>query len=467
MKIVAVEDTRNAETVSELPLQMRRLLHDPIVPVLLRMSWPNILIMLAQAATGLIETWWVSRLGTEALAGMALVFPVVMLTQMIATGAMGGGISSAIARALGGGRRDEADALVLHAVFVNGVISLVIAAVMLSLGRPIYRALGGSGAELEAALTYSHVVFGGNVLLWLMNALASVVRGSGNMLVPALVTCVGVFLLVPVSGLLIFGFGPLPALGIAGGGVSLLMFYAGSTAFLGWYILSGRNPARFHLCRLRWTFFRDILRVGGLSSIQSIQTNVTIALSTALVAGTTDVYGIAGFGTGARLEYLLVPLVFGLGAPMVSLVGTNMGAGQKERALRIALIGSVLAFCLTETIGLAAAFWPERWLALFSDDPAMLATGSAYLRIVGPTYGFFGLALSLHFASQGAGRLFWPLCCGALRVFIAVGGGWAALRMTSSLNAMFTALASALVFFGVGVVGAIWLGAWGYKPRWT
>src|SRR5437763_15588165 len=97
----------------------RLLLEAPIARTLLRLAWPNILVMLAQASTGLIETWWVSHLGTDALAGMALVFPVVMLMQMVSAGAMGGGISSAVARALGAGRRDEADALVMHAVVVN------------------------------------------------------------------------------------------------------------------------------------------------------------------------------------------------------------------------------------------------------------------------------------------------------------------------------------------------------------
>ena len=90
----------------------RALLQGPIVATLLRMAWPNVLVMVAQAATGLIETWFVAKLGTDALAGMALVFPGVMLMQMISAGAMGGGISSAIARALGAGRRDQADALV-------------------------------------------------------------------------------------------------------------------------------------------------------------------------------------------------------------------------------------------------------------------------------------------------------------------------------------------------------------------
>jgi Na+-driven multidrug efflux pump len=383
-----------------------------------------------------------------------------MLMQMISAGAMGGGISSAIARALGRGRRDEADALVLHAIVINVVLGLAFSVVMLAFGRPIYQALGGTGGELEAALIYSNVIFAGNMLLWVMNGLASAVRGTGNMMVPAVVTCLGVIFLVPLSPLLIFGLGPIPALGIAGGGAALIVFYAAGTAVLSWYVLSGRNLARLHWSGLRWPLFRDILRVGAFASIQSVQTNATIALATALVAAAAGVDAVAGFGTGARLEYLLIPVVFGLGAPLVALVGTNIGAGQQQRALHIALTGGALAFVLTEVIGLIAAIWPAQWLALFSAEPNMIETGSAYLRIVGPAYGFFGLGLSLYFASQGAGRLFWPLCCGFLRVFIAIGGGWVAFRLSGSLDWMFVALALGLVVYGLTVTTVICSGAW-------
>jgi putative MATE family efflux protein len=444
----------------------RRLLHDPIVPMLLRMAWPNILIMLAQASTGLIETWWVSHLGTDALAGMALVFPPVMLMQMISAGAMGGGISSAIARALGGGRRDDADALVLHAIVINLAIGLLFSAIMLAFGRPIYRVLGGEGDALAAALAYSNVVFAGNALLWLMNGFASVIRGTGNMLVPALVTCAGVVLLVPLSPVLIFGVGPVPAMGIAGGGVAMVISFAGGALLLGWYILSGRNLARFRWVRLQWRMIREILRIGAVGTISSLQTNVTIGLATALVAGKAGVDAVAGFGTAARLEYLLIPLIFGLGAPIVALVGTNVGAGQHERALHIAFTGAAIAFVMTQTIGLLAALWPGAWLGLFSSESAMLATGSAYLQIVGPAYGFFGLGLSLYFASQGAGRLFWPLVCGSLRVGIAIGGGWLAPHWTGDLDWLFACLALGLAVYGVTLALAIRGGVWFHeRPR--
>ena len=321
-----------------------QLLHGAIVPTLLRLAWPNVLVMLAQASTGLIETWFVSRLGTDALAGMALVFPGFMMMQMLSGGAMGGGISSAIARALGARRRDDADALVLHAIIINVALGVVFSALVLLFGPSLYRALGGQGGSLQAALRYSNVVFAGTTLVWLMNALASVIRGTGNMFVPALAICLAVVLLIPLSPCLIFGLGPFPALGIAGGGVAVVATTALTAMVLGWYILSGRSLVRFRVVRMRWAMFQDILRVGAVGAVSTLQTTLTIALTTALVGAAGGPDAIAGYGTGGRLEYLLIPLVFGLGAPLVALVATNIGAGQRQRALRIALTGGALAF---------------------------------------------------------------------------------------------------------------------------
>lgn len=455
---------RDIVTAAPAPRAMnartQRLLQGPILSTLLLLAAPNLVVMIAQAATGVIETWFIAKLGTDALAGMALVFPGVMLMQMISGGAMGGGISSAIARALGAGRREDADALVLHALVINGALGLFFTVVMLLFGRHIYRLLGGSGAELDAALAYSNVIFTGNILLWLTNGLASVIRGTGNMLVPAMVTGLGVVVLIPLSPALIFGFGPIPALGVAGGGLAFTLYYVGAVIALGWYVLSGRNPARFRWSRLRWPMLKAILSVGAVASITSLQTNIIVGLTTALTASTAGVAAAAGYGTGARLEYLLIPIAFGLGAPLVAMVGANIGAGQKERALRIAYVGGALTFLATEIIGLTAALWPQAWMSQFSNDPQVIATGATYLRIAGPAYGFFGLAMGLYFASQGAGRLTWPLAAGFLRLAIAALGGWIALRLTGSLPWLFVAIAIGLIVHGLSLLTAIRLGAW-------
>ena len=450
----------------------RALLEAPIAPTLLRLAAPNMLVMVAQAAAGLIETYFIGKLGTDALAGVALVFPVVMLMQMMSAGAMGGGISSAIARALGSGRRADADALALHALLIALGFGGAFMIAVLGGGRWLYQAMGGSGASLDAALTYSNWVFAGALLVWLFNSLASVIRGTGNMALPAAVTCVGVVFLIPVSPALIFGWGPFPALGIAGGAVALVSYYAVGSLALAAYLWSGRCVVRPSLrgVRFRWPLFRDILRVGAMAALVTVATNLTIMISTALV-GEFGPAAIAGYGTGARLEYLLVPLVFGLGGPLVAMVGTSIGAGQRERALRTAWIGAAMATVLTEAIGLAAAAFPMAWLSLFDTNPQMLDAGALYLRTVGPFYGMFGLALSLYFASQGAGRLLWPLIGNLTRLAIAALVGWLALRWSGNLMHVFLAQSLALVAFGLinalSIASGSWFGplTWPWRAR--
>lgn len=443
----------------------RRLLEGSIAATLLRLAAPNVLVMMVQASLGLIETYFIGRLGTAALAGVTLVFPALMLMQMMSAGAVGGGISSAVARALGAGRRDEADRLALHAVAIGIGFAAAFTVALLCGGRALYTAMGGAGDALAAALAYSDIVFAGMVLIWVFNALANVIRGTGNMALPAGVSIGLTVLLVPLSPSLIFGWGPFPRLGVAGGGVALVVYYAIGVMVLGWYLVSGRGVVRLRImtARLEARLFKEILRVGLVAALITVGTNATVAVTTAMV-GRFGAAAIAGYGIGSRLEYLLVPLCFGLGSPLVAMVGTSIGAGRGARAVRTAWIGAALAFGMTETIGLAAAAHPAAWLGLFANDPALLAAGSVYLRVVGPCYGLFGVGMALYFASQGAGRLRWPLTAAVTRFAIAAGGGLLAFRLSDDLAYVFVALAVALIAFGAINAAAVAAGAWFVKP---
>ena len=456
---------RSVEAIAPaMDRRTRALLDAPLLPLLLRLAVPNILLMLFQSATGLIETYFIGKLGTDALAGASIVFPGVMLMQMISAGAMGGGISSAIARALGGGRQQDAANLVWHALIINGVLGLICTAGVLLFGEPLYLALGGKAESLRAALDYSNIIYAGAILLWVMNALSSAIRGTGNMLLPAIVVCGGALLLIPISPCLIFGWGPFPRMGIAGGAVALVGYYVFGIVLQGLYLFAGRSVIRPRLStlRLRANLFGAILKVGGIASLSSVQTNLAIMVTTGIV-GAFGPAALAGFGTGSRLEYMMVPIAFGVGGPLVAIVGTNIGAHQTARAMQAAWIGAAIGFGLTEAIGIAAALFPIPWLSLFGTDPAMLATGSLYLRCVGPFYGFFGLGLVLYFASQGAGRLVWPVTAQFLRLVVAAGGSAIALRLGGGLVTVFLIIGIALAVFGLGVAASIAGGAWG--PR--
>jgi Na+-driven multidrug efflux pump len=253
----------------------------------------------------------------------------------------------------------------------------------------------------------------------------------------------------------------LPHLGIAGGAAAVVLFYTVGCLVFAFHIWFGRGVLRAPLRppRLSWAPTREILRVGGVASLVSLSTNVTVATATGLV-GTFGPAAVAGYGTGTRLEYLLVPLVFGLGAPLAAMVGTSIGAGRRDRALRVAWTGAAIAGLLSESIGLAAAMFPQAWLSLFGNDATMIEVGSHYLRVVGPFYGFFGLGLALYFASQGAGRLGWPLIGAIVRVAVATGGGWLALQLSGGVGGIFVALGMALAMFGIVNAAAVAAGVW-------
>jgi putative MATE family efflux protein len=440
----------------------RQLLDGAIVPTLLKLAAPNVAVMMIQAILTTADAFWVGRLGADALAGVSLVFPIVMLMQTMSAGGMGGGVASAVARALGGGRRNDASALVLHATVIALVMGTLFTVVVVGAGPVLFRAMGGRDGALDAALIYANVIFAGAVAPWLYNILGSVVRGTGNMTMPAIVMALSALVQIVLTPMLVLGWAGAPRLGIAGAGVSTVVaFTVGSTILLV-YLRSGRSLVRLELrgVRLRAALFADILRVGAPGALNTILTNLTVVLLTGLV-GPFGTFALAGYGLGARLEYLQIPLVFGFGSALVAMVGTNVGAGRRARAERIAWVGAGLAAGMTSVVGLTGAIAPWLWLGMFTSDPSVLMAGTMYLRIVGPFYGFFGLGLALYFASQGAGRLRWPLIAGFIRLTLAAVGGYVVTRgLGLDLPWLFAVMALALVAFGTINALAVRAGAW-------
>ena len=439
---------------------MSTLLQAAIVPTLARLAAPGIALALFQTAVSVADTYYVGRLGTESLAGLALVFPMLMLLQTTSAGAMGGGVSSAVARALGAGNRDTARKLVAHAFVIALGGGLVFTLLLLGFGRGLYVLLGGRGEALGQALAYSNVIFGGAVLVWIANTLASLLRGSGNTLAPALAFAGMALVQIPLSGALTLGWGPFPRWGIAGAAAaSLVSFATASLALAVWLWRSALRPQRAHW-RLEGRLFREILRVGAVSSVAALQTVLTAVILTGFVArfGTA---ALAGYGVGVRLELLQVPIVFAIGQALVVMVGTNVGAGQGERAKRIAWTGTAAAMLVCLVIGWTVALYPPLWIHIFSDDAAVIEIGNLYMRIVAPLYPLFGAGLALYFASQGSGQMLKPVLAGTARLALVAAGGALVMQLGGPLAALFAVIALGLTVFG-GLTSYVV-----YKARWT
>ena len=325
------------------------MLHGPILPALMRLALPTMGVLIAQTLVSVAETFYVAFLGADALVGVALVFPVWMLMTMMAAGGIGSGVASAIARASGAGRHDEADALVFHAL-VSPVFGLSFSLGVLGFGA---RSTGpsGDGGALHAAVLYSGFIFLAALPIWIVNLMSAALRGIGNVRVPALVTLAGAFILIPLSPGFIFGVGPLPGFGVAGAGIAVTLYYCGAAIVMIRYMIGGRSGLRLSATRLRWELFRKILGVGVLFGRQCDLLNLTVLLVTAAV-GRYGVDAIGGYGTASRLDYVLIPLLFGMGTAVLTMVGTNVGAGALARARRIAWIGAAISASFTEFIGL-------------------------------------------------------------------------------------------------------------------
>jgi MATE family, multidrug efflux pump len=214
------------------------------------------------------------------------------------------------------------------------------------------------------------------------------------------------------------------------------------------FMRSNQSPLKLSITPLSRRLFGDILGVGLMSAVGTVQANLTVAFVTAAV-GRFGADAIAGYGIASRLDYLQIPLLFGLGTGLVTMVGINVGADQIARARRIAWTGAVIAFAMTETIGLLAAAFPHGWLTLFSDQSDVLAYGTLYLRTVAPFYGAIGIGMALYFASQGARRVIGPLLAGTARMIVAAFIGWFAVAwLGAGLSILFEIVAGSALLFG-------------------
>ncbi|WP_295636678.1 MATE family efflux transporter [uncultured Methylibium sp.] len=440
----------------------QQMLHGPLLPTLFRLATPNVIGLFATTLVIGYDGYILGRLGAEALAGVALVLPLSMLMLQMSAGGIGGATTAAVARALGAGRRDEADRLAQHALLIAGVMAVLFTIVLLGFGSVVYAAMGGRGAALSDALGYSNLLFGGAIVIWLTNVLAAIVRGAGNMLLPSLMLVATAAVHVVLCPLLVFGWGPLTGLGATGAAASTLAANGVAALVMVAHLL--RRSGAVHLGRAPWrlrtALLRDILRVGLPASLSPVLSNASIAAATALV-GSYGVAALAGYGIAARLEYILVPIAFGFGSALTALVATNMGAGQPGRALRATWSGGAVVAAVTGLIGIASALVPTAWLGLFTADAAVIDFGADYLNIVGACYGFFGLGLALFFASQGAGRMVWPLVGSTARLLIVAVGGWIGVHLLHMpATGLFVVVALSLVVYGGTIAGAIRLGSW-------
>ena len=444
-------------TVSDKPTSP--FLDAPIGRTLAKLAVPGILASVVQASMSVVEVYFVGGLGRIALASVALVFPIFMLAGMLSAGAIGGAVSGATARAIGAGDQPRAETILRCAVLISLVGGGLMTAVMLFFGPAIFRLLGGEGEVLAGALRYSNLLFAGILSFWLFNMTGAVIRGGGNLVLPAATMVMTTVVHLGLSVVLVAGLGPFDSLGLRGAAVALVAAY---TLGAVWHLAALLGPnARVGL-RWRGGVSRNVvvplLRSGLVASSQSLMT-IAIALIVTGVVGRLGTSVLAGYGIGVRLELLMIPIIFGVGIGSIAMVGANVGAGQRRRAIAIAWRGAISTAVLVGVIGVVVAVHPALWTDPLTDDPDVAAATASYLRIVGPVYGFFGLGLSLYFASQGLDSLKIPVLGTLFRLMILIAGG-AALIALDALTADAMFMVVAIASYGVFIAVTLKLGPW-------
>ena len=461
---IAVADDNQSPVLSTAALAKNALVDGPILRTLLWLAWPNVIALSAGTCVVIAETSYIGRLGVEPLAAMALVFPFVVLTMTMSGGAMGGGVASAIARALGAGDTDRASTLASHALLIGICFGLTFMLGMLIFGPFLLELLGGRGNVLANAVGYTQIFFGGAVLPWVMNSMGGILRGTGNMKLPSLmILCSAVFQII-LGGTLGLGFGPIPPFGMRGVAAGTLIAFSIGTGIMAWYIFSGRARVipKIRGLRIRRAMFVDILKVGVVSCFSPLQSVLTISIFTHMLAGFgTEV--LAGYGIGSRLEFMLTSVAFAFGIASVPMVGMAIGAERIARARRIALTAGLVSFFSVGLIGTLIAIFPEIWVNIFTQDPGVRAASRQYLSTAAPMYAFIGLAMSMYFSSQGAARVLGPVLAQTARlVFIALGGWWLSMHQATAAD-FFVLAAASMVVLGVLSAASVVLTRWGPK----
>jgi putative MATE family efflux protein len=442
------------------------LLTSPILPTLLKLALPNTIAMFGSTLVAVAETSYIGRLGIEPLAAIALVFPFAMLTQMMSAGAMGGGVSSAISRALGAGDRDRAATLALHAAIIGACGGIFFTLMMLLFGRQFFSLLGGRGRVLEQACDYSEVLFSGAIAIWLVNTLASVLRGTGDMRLPSAVLICAALVQIVVGGTLGLGLFGLPQFGMRGVAAGQLSAFSLGAMFLLWYLVSGRSrlALNFSAFRFQRGMFVDILKVGAVSCLSPLQSVLTILVFTKILAG-FGTETLAGYGMGSRLEFLLIPIAFAFGVASVPMVGMAVGAGLVTRARRVAWTAGAAAGLSVGLVGLIVAVEPSLWVSLFTRDPGVMSAANSYFAWAGPAFGFFGMGTCLYFASQGAAKVGGPVLASTVRLLTVGIGGWWLAASDAPAWTLFALVGAAMVVFGLSTALSIRVTRWGNDPQ--
>ena len=426
------------------------ILNGPVLKMIYKLSLPNSITGISMVLIVITDAYFVSQLGNVPLASLALVFPFLTLMQMMSAGAIGGASTSSISRFLGADLIENANSAIWHAILIGIFMSLIYTIIFGFFPEYIYSSMGGDKDVLDGAIDFSEIAFGGAVFTWLLYIFSAILRAMGEFIVPAKVQILGCLFQIFLGGVLTVGWFGFESFGIVGPAIAMVVSHFFMMIYLYFYIKYKQKIIKLSTYPLNKKSFLDIMKVGAGGLINS----TTIAGTVAVVTATVSHYGIealAGYGLGSRLEIIITPLVFGIGSVLTAAVGINAGANQMSRAKKIAWVGAIMSFIIIGVISIAVAVYPELWLDNFETNILSEKYAILYLIIVGPFYCFFAAGQTLYFASQGTGKIFFPVIVGIIRFLTVSVVCYLTIIFSWSLSHIFYAVAFGLAITGIGL----------------
>ncbi len=381
----------------------------PIGKLILNMSWPAILSMMMQAMYNVVDSFFVSRLGEEALAAVTYIFPLQFMMISVAVGT-GVGINSLISRRLGAKRFEDAD-MAASTGYRLAVISWVPFLIIgLFLARPLMEFMSGTPYIVEKGSVYLSIVMTGCIFVLIQCTTEKILQATGNMIVPMICGLVGGISNIVLDPLLIFGLGPFPELVVTGAAIAtvggqLLAFIAGQ------YVLFGRkNQVKVRLKGFRWNgqVVKDIYAVGGPAILMQGIGSILQFCMNMILGGFTET-AVAVMGVYGRLQSFIFMPCIGLNQGVLPILGYNYGAQNRERFMEAFKKGFAAAFCIMLLGFLVFQIFPHQLIGVFNakDSAEMYEIGVPAFRAISWCFmpAAFGIMSSSVFQASGHGFL--------------------------------------------------------------
>lgn len=376
----------------------------PIIKSLIGLALPIVFANILQTAYQLVDTFWVGRLGAEAVAAVSLSFPVLFLLI-----SLGGGLAIAgtimVAQYKGKGDLKQIDYVSAQTLLMMIIVSVIVSVLGYFVAAPIMGLMGAAPDVLPLAVSYLQISFIGLTFMFAYFVFQSLMRGVGDVKTPMYIVLGTVLLNLVLDPLFIMGYGPIPGYGVSGAAI-VTVLTQGLAAVVGLSMLfSGKYGIHLKWKNFRFdlAMFKKMFRLGFPASISQSTRALGMAVMAFLVASFGTLV-VASYGIGARIfSFIIIPAI-GIAMATGTLVGQNMGAGKIERAEEVTRLSSIISFVFLTAIGIIFFIFAEPITAAFiPNDPDVIASGSLFVKIMALSFGFVGVQQTINGAFMGSG----------------------------------------------------------------